>query len=296
MKNWERPFQGFGNAAAYRTIVGATYVFWQDRNSKFLNEYSPWLNQDSHPVLFPVVIGMMTGVLNGMTLNNLQAIKFRMWSECGDSSPGFFKTAQNMYAAGGFKVFFRGLVITVQRDAVYGVVYESIRHSLWLTVAFQRGVAGRHEISSATPRGSPEAPTGSGPSPAAVGRKKTPRDLEREAIVQNFFASMIATAASSPFNYLRSLAYGSPVNSVPLRKRHLARSLLLQAHYVYLHGESYARIAYQGYPDLAGGRRHPLKAARWLNGKLNVGWGSVRMGLGMSLGQWIFAVVQSAMS
>jgi hypothetical protein len=291
-KNFEKPFQGFGNAAAYRTIVGATYVFWQDSNRKFLSSFAPWLALESHPVLYPVTIGLMTGTLNGITLNNLQAIKFRMWSESGDNPPGFIKTAQGMYRTGGVKVFFRGLLITVQRDAVYGVIYESLRHSKWLANGLERGTASFYRLRDDSAPGKTQRHTTD-----MRLDKSVPHDVQLAALILNFFASWLATVASSPFNYLRSLAYGAPSNAVPLKMRHLGWSLITQARYVYHHGESFSRIAYQDHPDLkSDGRRHPLQTARWINGKLNIGWGSVRVGLGMAIGQYVFAFVQAAMT
>ena len=309
-RNFENPFQGFGNAAIYRTIVGATYMFWQDSCGKFLNRWVPGMTHEANPVLYPVLIGFMTGTLNGITLNNLQAIKFRMWSTNSEAPPGFFKTAQDMYRTGGGKVFFRGLVITVQRDAVYGVVYETLRHSKWLANGFnsltrcyfrimdgpeQKDLIGRDE---SVQRSTSSVETKHKASSSRELKLDTakPRDVQLAAILLNFVASLVAAAMSSPFNYLRSLAYGAPANAVPLQMRHLIRSLVIQMKFIYYHGESFSKIAYQDHPDMKrAGKRHPLKLLRTINARLNIGWGSVRVGVGMAIGQYVFAFVQSAM-
>ena len=295
-RNFEKPFQGFGNAAVYRTIVGATYVFWQDSSRKFLSMWSPTFTHEANPIMFPVVIGLMTGTLNGITLNNLQAVKFRMWSVNSDNPPGFLQTAKDMYRTGGTKVFFRGLVITVQRDAAFGVVYETLRHSQWLANSLSACTRAYCSVFvSDKPRTNDTSVAQPKKDSFRVDSAK-PRDVQFAAFLLNFVASLIATAASSPFNYLRSLAYGAPANAVPLKMRHLTWSLITQMKFVYHHGESFSKIAYQDHPDLkSDGRRHPLKLVRSINAKLNIGWGSVRVGLGMALGQYVFAFVQSAM-
>jgi hypothetical protein len=87
-------------------------------------------------------------------------------------------------------------------------------------------------------------------------------------------AGMVASVASSPFNFARTLIFGAPASGCPL-----STSTLLQ----FLVKETIAI---------------PTSRAKWrhLNARLNIGWGTIRVGCGMACGQYVFRAVQSRVS
>lgn len=81
-RNFDRPFHGFMNAAVYRTLVGACYLFWQDTFHFYIQRHLPsWCQESVSPQLNAMLIGFTAGASNGLALNAMQAIKFRMWNE-----------------------------------------------------------------------------------------------------------------------------------------------------------------------------------------------------------------------
>lgn len=268
-RNFERPFQGFANAAVYRTIVGASYVFWQDSCRYWLNEFAPEFSK--YPALSAVTIGLVAGCCNGLALNNLQAVKFTMWSaDATVASPTFFGTVRRMYNIGGVSVFFRGIRITMLRDAVFGVVYETMRHSPYARNAAERV----HTFAN-----------GHGPS-------KTDRDFLSFFI--NVISALFATIFSAPINYARSMVYGSPLCATPFSVGRLLRNLAVETKYVWKSGRSFRDTPIAEYNPQARGQQWK-DAWRFLNARLNVGWGSLRVGLGMAVGQYVFSFVKEAM-
>jgi hypothetical protein len=95
----------------------------------------------------------------------------------------------------------------------------------------------------------------------------------REQFVLDASAAAAASVLSSPLNYCRNVVYGAPTLGCPLRVPHLL---------LFMVQESMAR------PTWAGRLKH-------LNSRLNVGWGSVRVGVGMGIGQMLFGCIKGAM-
>lgn len=338
-RNFERPFQGFGNAAVYRTIVGASYVFWQDSCRIWIPRAVPSLSEAQNPTLNAVSVGLIAGAANGLALNNLQAIKFRMWTEAppeqlhpsatrltsaslptapaatsSSTSMGFFGTARNMYATGGIRVFYRGCIITMQRDSVFGVTYEGLRRAVWFRDMVRGAVRLVHTPGQTLASFFRET-LGKGPNSAAIESSSIStttnsvaalRERQQKAAVSerqdktvtffsNLLAAVLATMASSPWNYVRSVAYGCPAHAEGLHRAMVVRFLFLQTKYAFEHGETYRKIAYHSSECIPRGW-HFHAAFKVLNRRLNVGWGSLRVGLGMAVGQHVFGLVQAAMT
>jgi hypothetical protein len=334
-RNFVRPFQGFGNAAVYRTIVGASYVFWQDSCRIWIPRAVPSLAEDQNPTLNAVSVGLVAGAANGLALNNLQAIKFRMWTEAppeyhasnrltsaspptasisssSGASKGFFGTARHMYATGGIRVFYRGCIITMQRDSVFGVTYEGLRRAVWFRDAVRSAVRLVNAPGATlTALFAPSAKQSSnvdstsvqdGPTTAVAALRQqqqkaaaTERQAKTVTFLSNLLAAVLATMASSPWNYVRSVAYGCPAHAEGLHRAMVVRFLFLQTKYAFEHGETYRKIAYHSSECIPRGW-HFHAAFKVLNRRLNVGWGSLRVGLGMAVGQHVFGLVQSAMT
>ena len=502
-RNFQAPFQGFANAAVYRTISSASYIFWQDSCRYFINEINDGFGaegpsrftHESNPLLYSAVTGVAAGAANGLALNNMQAVKFQMWSQSSQvlnhwetsaapsasssasktttaaavgtvkqppSAPtaasaaappkpptaavsieglkpprpiapkkclasnakafantaaaatsssslhvdaaataalqqqrekGFFRTAREMYHVGGAKIFFRGVKVTVMRDTVFGFVYEVLRKSSAVRGGLQNAAHAAHvaalaakgqhystaiiEPSNSAGADSSTNNNNSNNSANASSRlsysahrrqwkekhRKTlaaEGDQNKLAFVQNVFAACCGCAASSPLNYVRSLAYGTPYGAVALPVGTLYRYHLREVAYVFRHGHTFSDLV-KGLPQpsfyssemrriedarqrvgmrplyangegramleralakdrrsllrrfllipakgavatewerrsyFPASQRHFLSAAIHVNRRLNIGWGSLRVGLGMAVGQHVFAMVRQAM-
>lgn len=302
-RNFERPFQGFINAAVYRTLVGASYMFWQDTMRIVIEKSFPAsIQANVSPKLNSVVIGLLAGASNGLALNTLQVVKFRMWNS-NEKGVTFARTARVMYREGGWPIFLRGCATTMIRDCVFGVVYESVRRSNawktyfdrkvrgWLTENQTRVSAEDHHHAQGT---------------EVVSRVHSPCGIC--AFTSNLVAAVLASVLSSPFNYVRSIVYGTPPGSIPLGYPSLLRSFKTQVLYIYRNGRSYTDS--RNMPELSEAEHnvtrprfhvvhnrstrhhHPLAAWRWANSRLNIGWGSLRVGLGMAMSQSLFHFAQ----
>jgi hypothetical protein len=379
-RNFERPFQGFMNAAVYRTLVGASYMFWQDSMRIAIERLAPAPCQASvSPQLNSMLIGLSAGSVNGFALNTLQAVKFRMWNT-DERGITFLRTALNMYKEGGVAIFFRGCITTMIRDSVFGVVYETTRRAAAWRLFFEQQVALFFSLFGTKPPAQVQqkqhhhAPVDQdGDSDhhdshaSAASSKVSTATLHKEkfglaAFLANLIAALTASMMSSPFNYVRSIVYGTPAGAIPLGYMPLLKSFYTQFYYIYRHGRSYTDR--HGIPELCetehrtsvlngaassysssssssqrprlGGRagdvdrgaggagnaagsiadgekrrvssltrvsaamrswanthqRHPFAAWTWANSRLNIGWGSIRVGLGMAMGQSLFYLAQ----
>lgn len=222
--NWSNPFQGFANAAFYRTLCSASYLFWQDFTKAEVHRR--WGRDALSPSTMQMCVGAMAGTCNGSLLNALQIVKYRAWS---DGNGTFWNVSRKMLHDAGWRIFFRGVKVSIARDSVFGVTYELLR-----------------------------APH---------------RTVDRGMTVQflvNLTAAVIACVISSPLNYCRNIVYAAPPQGCPLRVHHLLVFMVRDA---------------MTKPSLAAAFTH-------INVRLNVGWGSVRVGLGMAVGQMLFRVFQ----
>ncbi|CAJ1024536.1 Mitochondrial carrier protein, putative [Leishmania lindenbergi] len=380
-QNFEHPFQGIVNAVVYRTLVGASYIFWQDSMRIAIERSAPAVClPETSPQLNSMLIGLSAGSINGFTLNALQAVKFRMWNT-NERGVSFLRTATYMYREGGVFIFFRGCFTTMVRDSIFGVVYETARRaSAWkhffdpqvgvLRSPFSTpspqlpaGAIACVASASSIPRGDISA---SAPAPLLDHRKVNEAVSARRdamvpdfaqkcgicAFISNLVAAVLASILSSPFNYVRSIVYGTPAGAIPLGYISLLKSFYTQLFYTYRHGKSYtdrhgvpelgetehpcsapassstattaaerrwrhggsvgigaeveesvqqtarrsnslgSRLAAQMRTWVVVHHHHPKAAWMWANSRLNIGWGSLRVGVGMAMGQSLFYLAQ----
>jgi hypothetical protein len=225
--NWSHPFQGFGNSALYRTIAGATYLFWQDEATRIILAAKP----DIEAKRRRFCVGLMAGAMNGLFLNPMQLVKFRMWAS-GDSAT-FGSSFRQLIAEGGPHVLGRGVVVSMLRDVTFGVTYECLRFEQVL-LAENRSTRMAYDCT----------------------------------------AGMVASVASSPFNFARNLIFSAPPAGCPL-----SMTTLL----------SFLQKETKALPTWGARFRH-------LNSRLNVGWGTLRVGVGMGAGQLIFRSAQAKLA
>jgi hypothetical protein len=130
-RNWSTPFQGFGNAALYRTLCGASYLIWQDVMHDVLESSCPGM-QAERPVLAQLLVGFWAGTLNGLILNKLQIVKYQLWTDSATSVGGWRNIIREMLRHGGVRVFFRGVGVSILRDSFFGMIYETMRRSSFI--------------------------------------------------------------------------------------------------------------------------------------------------------------------
>lgn len=279
-RNFDRPFQGFLNASFYRTTVSGAYFLWQDVMTMVIERYFPRrLHASESPHINSALVGLLAGSLNGFVLNPLQVVKFRMWNG-SDPSMNFWATSRQLYREGGRQIFFRGCLTTVVRDCVFGVTYESVRQLRCGDRLI--GDNNSHENDS---------------------NQNSRSRCDRASFLSNMCAALCASIISSPFNFVRTVVYGAGPGSSPMSAVCLHRALLIQVKHMYRYGDSYVHLASMTpsnrakFLSAAGScRRHyPKDAWSWFNSRLNVGWGSLRIGLGMAMSQNLFFFFQNTL-
>ncbi|CCW61926.1 unnamed protein product [Phytomonas sp. EM1] len=326
-------------------------MFWQDTFDLYIRRHLPsFFHASESPRLNSFILGLAAGSISGFSLNVMQAIKFRMWSLDSKRS-SFLRTAWHMYREGGVLIFFRGCIPTVARDSVFGIVYETVRGiNIWQKAydRFLNGPLGsdvsHHEsVGMEVSMLKEEAPgVAATVTPAAQAspadnkllseqREEGPPKRRSIPFISNMIAATLASIISSPFNYVRSVVYGTPPKAFPLSYTTLHRSFLMQFLYVYHNGESYVekytspkyrKVGHDGSEvllmqssstessstrprpvdnrfNIVRGRmlqwskgHHPVAACQWASTRLNVGWGSIRVGLGMAISQGTFHLIQ----
>ena len=81
----------------------------------------------------------------------------------------------------------------------------------------------------------------------------------------NMIAALMATVAAAPFNFVRNIQYGRLHEKNALKTGYLPKSLWREA----------------GMSDI--GR------LRYLQKRMNIGWGTLRVGMGMGIGSQLYA-------
>lgn len=279
-RNFDRPFQGFLNASFYRTTVSGGYFLWQDTVRIVIERFFPsQFHGGASPQFNAALIGLLAGALNGFLLNPLQIVKFRMWNSGSSAAAmNFWQTARQLFREGGCHIFFRGCLTTVIRDCVFGVTYESVRRMNYGDMFF----------SSPTDKEAEEQHSGR---------------YDKASLFSNMSAALCASILSSPFNFVRSVVYSTAPGATPVNAIFLYRALANQLKFVYRYGDSYVhrasiapgdRIKHLARSCGAQRRCYPKETWGWFNSRLNIGWGSLRIGLGMGMSQNLFYFFQKS--
>lgn len=178
LENFTAPFHGLNQALFQRIISGGTYFLLQSNMQRLL--YPVFYGQlgFSHSMT-QSFIGMAAGLLNGLLLSPLAAVKYQTW---GNERATFLQSAKHMYLQGGYKPFIKGMRATMTRDIIFGAVYEYVRSSLCAQCLLNIGGQ-------------------------SLGIKKLAIDL---------IAAIGATIFSAPFNYVRNRKFSTPPDQKPL--------------------------------------------------------------------------------
>eukprot|EP00667_Euglena_gracilis_P015010 EG_transcript_15590 len=166
--NFDKPFQGFGQAIAHRIISGGCWFMLEDMFTAPCQTLLP-----HNPLAASALTGVCAGAVNGAILNPVALTKYRLW---GKETP-VVQEILNTVRYGGVRYLFVGGLVTVLRDSLFGVVYTA---SKWLALDFCH----RHDI----------------------GQKQTGQVKPHEFACK-MLAGGLATTACSPLNYIRNIKY-----------------------------------------------------------------------------------------
>ena len=290
LKNFRTPYQGFMNSLLYRCISGGIYfpledVFYtalqnQTRRRRATAETTgtaktrrkkgehPAQQTDKASGAFTqtdanaLVAGMAAGTMSATVLNPIQAVRYHCW---GKDDRTVFVAAREMFAAGRLRPFTKGIVATVLRDSLFGGFFTFARKRL-SALQLKRSNAGEARAAAAT-GANPKAK----PSQAAAPVAPQPAN-ERSEFAATVVAGMLAAGLSAPMNFVRNMQFSSPPSEP---------------------APSIPRVFYNlGMRCRAVQRSKGTRAAlHYATMRMNVGWGTMRVGLGMAVGALLYELL-----
>jgi hypothetical protein len=120
-----------------------------------------------------MLVGLSAGSINGILLSPISVIKYHGWGS--DVKETFYSAAHDLLRKGGATVFFKGVTVSIMRDATFGIIYELLRGYL---------------------RNSIRGHNGSDVSLASL-------------FAADVLGALVACSVSSPFNYARNIIYST---------------------------------------------------------------------------------------
>jgi len=199
--------------------------------------YFPLETMCSRAVGSHVLGGQAAGTLCGVLLNPLSFIKYQIWQH-DEVRRSFVSTAVRMYRDAGLLVFVRGAFATTARDGTFGICFS-------LRKFFQAGSAGQ----------------GGGASDFGV------------AVV----CAALGTTLSSPFNYLRNLAYAE---STKVKRESFQAKL------------TFWRVHLGDLRNGAAAQDSTWNSLKFLQKRMQLGWGTARVAFGMALTDMLYKYCQ----
>lgn len=177
-----------------------------------------------------------TGLLAG-SINGLltNGVSAVKYHTWGQEKRSFFSSIKEMKLQGGSAAFTKGTIATIGRDSLFGITYEVVRH----------------EIQNKT---------------------KAPNPVTQ--FFCNAGAASIATIASGPLNYARTIQYGTAPNIKPPTIRQALKDVW---------SESKLTPSYLG-------------RLGFFQQRFRVGWGTGRVAVGMALGQAVFDTTRTTLN
>jgi hypothetical protein len=232
LDNFRNPWQGFQAAIVGRVLSYGMFFPIAESCENFYKSYS------DNPEIVRFLSSQSTGMLICLPLAPISAIKYRMWG----SHHGYIDTSIKMYHHGGMVPFFQGIVPTLWRDCCWASAFVFTKHhGVELVRSFDFGEG----------------------SYAALIKSS----CEFSAVTM---AGMIATAASSPFNYVRNLVYSSHHSKkIP--------GVWKSIGILFCEARTQREMSYFGF----------------LQHRLNVGFGTARVAIGMAVSNKIYEYSKS---
>jgi hypothetical protein len=180
-----------------------------------------------HGATATFVAGGLAGVINAVMINPLSFIKYQSWGTIHHGR--LWKTAVSIYQTSGPTAFMHGVAPTIYRDMLWGGLYNLLRNDT-------------------LPR---------------LHKPLTAKNPRWWGFVDNMGAALIATATSSPLNFVRNVRYGSSPES-------------MQSTYSILKG-----VWKEGGNAPEGRLWH-------LQQRFVIGWGTLRVAVGMAFASQIY--------
>ena len=234
--NWVKPFHGIGQTLFYRSLSTTCY-FPTERLSKhyllesetFRASFSSLSDNKQN-----LVCGIIAGAFTATVVNPTQVIRYDSWI----NHTRFRTSVSNLYKGNGLINFSKGLIATLCRDSLFGAMYSLTRHLKY--------------------------------------NEKFGLINERNYNKYHFFfdgcwnaiCAWLATALSSPFNYVRSIQFGTHSHDTPDTIRYIFKK------------------------NINGLRSNKLtlrQKYRYINVRLKIGWGTARVALGMAIGSQLYS-------
>ena len=174
--NFTSPYHGFSQAVLQRTFQNSIYFIMQSELKHSMHPYlRNNLNMSESSTQF--CIGLFAGSVSGFLTNGISAVKYHTW---GQEDRSFLSSTREMWSQGGYKIFFKGIIPTIQRDMVSGSTYEVVRHLM--RDHFQKPNDPKNSLTN---------------------------------FICNSAAAGLATMTASPLNWLRNLYYATPPDKKP---------------------------------------------------------------------------------
>lgn len=117
-QNWTHPWQGYAQAAAHRTLSNSVYFMTQDSAREKL-----FSGLEGTPK--NLAVGLVAGSVYGVMLNPLTLVKYHSWNLHGEAR--YWQALKDILQKSGPAHLRKGALVTVLRDATFGVTYELMR-------------------------------------------------------------------------------------------------------------------------------------------------------------------------
>eukprot|EP00918_Siedleckia_nematoides_P032661 GHVU01070935.1.p1 GENE.GHVU01070935.1~~GHVU01070935.1.p1 ORF type:complete len:365 (+),score=21.39 GHVU01070935.1:269-1363(+) len=331
--NWMAPYKGVSQAVIQRAISGGLYF---PLESLFINNVGELVSlcacevaarrgtslcESKRNNIASGVGGQSAGIAVGICLHPLAWAKYRIWGH--EDSPGVLQTIKREYAKGGIRGLSRGMGSTVTRDAIFGTIFSTIRHSevaqfrlnnsidkvedgfRLLMGALRRYGGGQRAPSTLSTAVQAEREWVVSPATAVRGSASSATPVEpvgahsvRDATTARhhtsdrgptrvFFVNTVSACAavitSSPYNYVRNMKFASTGATAPSTGRILANCV-----------SEAAEIGRQVAARTAAGGGASGMLLRWsvascvVASRFHVGWGTLRVALGMAFSASVY--------
>ncbi len=121
--NFTHPLQGISLVMIFKPITNGSYLFFQSELHKNLKPVL--LENKQSESTANILIGLTSGLLEGIIKTPCNALKVYSWNHPGTST--FRNTTDMITRPRGMRSLFAGSVNTMQRDGTFGSVYEFTR-------------------------------------------------------------------------------------------------------------------------------------------------------------------------
>ena len=265
ISNWRKPYQGVGNAVVSRTVSYGLYYsmldFWRRVITMHLIPEPDEQTKKNDPRAESrrkFYVNTLTGIAVGINTSIIiNPMSAVKYHSWGRDDRSLRAEWARMYKEGGMKPFTNGMLMTICRDSVFSIFFANLMPKV---------KEGHRKRVKAL---------------ADKGFEKTSKERTLNWVYYVFlqgFTIAFATIFSSPLNYMRTHRFRSnattksyiPPDSVPQIIRTLCRNTMAK-------------------PTI-------WERVRFVQHQFVIGWGTLRVAVGMTIGQvsydWVLGVIQ----